>query len=72
MGGKRSIGGALRGLASRLLVRSGPSRRAVEKGLRRILDESASTSCCSIDKVAHLRGLIEPARDVPDAGPKRP
>ncbi len=71
MGGKLAIGGTLRELVNGLLVRARRSRRSVGNGLRRILDDSASPSCCSIDRVAHVRRLIEPDRNGPDAAPKR-
>ncbi len=72
MGGTRSILGAFRQLVRGLRVRARQSRGSVESGLRRVLDDSASPSCCSIDKVAHVRSLIEPAPKSPEDAPKRP
>jgi hypothetical protein len=68
MGGELSIKGVLAGLADRLSKGARRSRHSIDRGLRRVLDESANPACCSIEKVEHIRRLVDPSRS--DSAPK--
>jgi hypothetical protein len=60
MGGNDATRAFLEELTGRLRARVEGLHRVLERGLRRVLDESASPSCCSVEKVAHIRTLLSP------------
>ena len=64
----RSIGTAVTELAVRLRRRMRNSHLSLERRMKRVLDESASPSCCVQDKVERVKELAIPKSCGP--GPK--
>lgn len=63
----RSIGTAVTELAVRLRRRMRSSHLSLERRMKRVLDESASASCCVHDKVERVKGLASPEGRKPAA-----
>jgi hypothetical protein len=57
------------GVMRRLRERLGLCHRSLERKLHGVLDEAGNAQCCSVDKVAFTKSLLEPedGRRPPDS-----